>query len=53
MDQTESGIDPAKNVWEAISAGESTIRVGNVEIPSRAYVAAFGFKGTTSRRRPG
>src|SRR5216684_5304734 len=41
VDQLRSGIDPAKNVWEAISAGESTIRVGNVEIPSRAYVAAF------------
>ena len=53
VDQLRSGIDPAKNVWEAISAGESTIRVGNVEIPSRAYVAAFGFKGTDQQKAAG
>ncbi|HEY5351687.1 MAG TPA: energy-dependent translational throttle protein EttA [Streptosporangiaceae bacterium] len=53
VDQLRSGIDPAKNVWEAISAGESTIRVGNVEIPSRAYVAAFGFKGTDQQKPAG
>src|SRR6266446_2303436 len=45
VDQLRSGIDPDKTVWEAISGGETTIRVGHVEIPSRAYVAAFGFKG--------
>src|SRR4029079_14745773 len=44
VDQLRSGIDPDKTVWEAISGGDSTIRVGHVEIPSRAYVAAFGFK---------
>jgi ATP-binding cassette ChvD family protein len=53
VDQLRSGIDPDKNVWEAISAGESTIRVGNVEIPSRAYVAAFGFKGTDQQKAAG
>jgi ATP-binding cassette ChvD family protein len=53
VDQLRSGIDPAKNVWEAISGGESTIRVGNVEIPSRAYVAAFGFKGTDQQKPAG
>src|ERR1700722_19838203 len=53
VDQLRSGIDPAKNVWEAISAAESTIRVGNVEIPSRAYVAAFGFKGTDQQKAAG
>jgi ATP-binding cassette ChvD family protein len=53
VDQLRSGIDPAKNVWEAISAGESTIRVGNVEIPSRAYVAAFGFKGPDQQKPAG
>jgi ATP-binding cassette ChvD family protein len=53
VDQLRSGIDPDKNVWEAISAGESTIRVGNVEIPSRAYVAAFGFKGTDQQKPAG
>jgi ATP-binding cassette ChvD family protein len=53
VDQLRSGIDPAKNVWEAISGGESTIRVGNVEIPSRAYVAAFGFKGPDQQKPAG
>jgi ATP-binding cassette ChvD family protein len=53
VDQLRSGIDPAKNVWEAISGGETTIRVGNVEIPSRAYVAAFGFKGTDQQKPAG
>jgi ATP-binding cassette ChvD family protein len=53
VDQLRSGIDPAKNVWEAISGGETTIRVGNVEIPSRAYVAAFGFKGPDQQKPAG
>ena len=53
VDQLRSGIDPAKNVWEAISGGESTIRVGNVEIPSRAYVARSASRAPTSRSRPG
>jgi ATP-binding cassette ChvD family protein len=53
VDQLRSGIDPGKNVWEAISGGESTIRVGNVEIPSRAYVAAFGFKGPDQQKPAG
>ena len=44
-DQNRARIDPNKNVWQAISDGETFIRVGNVEFPSRAYVAAFGFKG--------
>ncbi|HTU05503.1 MAG TPA: energy-dependent translational throttle protein EttA, partial [Trebonia sp.] len=45
VDQNRARIDPGKNVWEAISDGETFIHVGNTEIPSRAYVAAFGFKG--------
>src|SRR6201990_1267526 len=45
VDQSRERIDPTKNVWEVISDGEAHIRVGNIEIPSRAYVAAFGFKG--------
>jgi ATPase subunit of ABC transporter with duplicated ATPase domains len=44
VDQLRSGIDPDKTVWEAISGGEAFIRAGRTEIPSRAYVAAFGFK---------
>jgi ATP-binding cassette ChvD family protein len=52
-DQNRSGLDAKKNVWEAISDGETFIRVGNVEIPSRAYVAAFGFKGTDQQKPTG
>jgi ATP-binding cassette ChvD family protein len=53
VDQLRSGIDPNKNVWEAISDGESYIRVGHTEIPSRAYVAAFGFKGPDQQKPAG
>jgi ATP-binding cassette ChvD family protein len=53
VDQLRSGIDPNKNVWEVVSDGESSIRVGNTEIPSRAYVAAFGFKGTDQQKPAG
>jgi ATP-binding cassette ChvD family protein len=52
-DQNRAGLDPNKNVWEAISDGEAFIRVGNVEIPSRAYVAAFGFKGADQQKPTG
>ena len=50
VDQSRERIDPKKNVWEVISDGEAHIRVGNVEIPSRAYVAAFGFKGADQQK---
>jgi ATPase subunit of ABC transporter with duplicated ATPase domains len=53
VDQLRSGIDPNKNVWEVISDGESSIRVGRTEIPSRAYVAAFGFKGPDQQKPAG
>ena len=53
VDQLRSGIDPNKNVWEVISDGQAYIRVGHTEIPSRAYVAAFGFKGPDQQSRPG
>src|SRR5580693_1986767 len=53
VDQLRSGIDPDKTVWEAISGGDATIRVRNVEIPSRAYVAAFGFKGPDQQKPAG
>jgi ATP-binding cassette ChvD family protein len=52
-DQNRSRIDPAKNVWQAISDGETFIHVGNVEFPSRAYVAAFGFKGSDQQKLAG
>jgi ATP-binding cassette ChvD family protein len=53
VDQLRSGIDPGKTVWEAISDGEAFIRVGKTEIPSRAYVAAFGFKGPDQQKPAG
>jgi ATP-binding cassette ChvD family protein len=53
VDQNRSRIDPHKNVWEVISDGEASIRVGKTEIPSRAYVAAFGFKGSDQQKPAG
>jgi ATP-binding cassette ChvD family protein len=53
VDQLRSGIDPDKTVWEAISDGQSYIRAGKTEIPSRAYVAAFGFKGSDQQKPAG
>uniref|UniRef100_UPI00261CD3A8 energy-dependent translational throttle protein EttA n=1 Tax=Trebonia sp. TaxID=2767075 RepID=UPI00261CD3A8 len=53
VDQNRERIDPDKNVWEAISDGQTFIHVGNVEIPSRAYVAAFGFKGADQQKPAG
>jgi ATP-binding cassette ChvD family protein len=53
VDQNRARIDPNKNVWEVISNGETSIRVGKTEIPSRAYVAAFGFKGSDQQKPAG
>ncbi len=53
VDQLRSGIAPDKTVWEVISDGQSFIRVGHTEIPSRAYVAAFGFKGPDQQKPAG
>jgi ATP-binding cassette ChvD family protein len=53
VDQNRARIDPGKNVWEVISDGEAYIRVGKTEIPSRAYVAAFGFKGSDQQKPAG
>jgi ATP-binding cassette ChvD family protein len=53
VDQNRARIDPDKNVWEVISDGEAHIRVGKTEIPSRAYVAAFGFKGSDQQKPAG
>jgi ATP-binding cassette ChvD family protein len=52
-DQMRAGIDPGKTVWEVISGGEAAISVGKTEIPSRAYVAAFGFKGSDQQKPAG
>ncbi len=53
VDQSRARIDPDKNVWEVISDGESYINAGKTEIPSRAYVAAFGFKGGDQQKPAG
>jgi ATP-binding cassette ChvD family protein len=53
VDQARARIAPDKNVWEVISDGETFIRVGRTEIPSRAYVAAFGFKGADQQKPAG
>jgi ATP-binding cassette ChvD family protein len=53
VDQDRARIAPDKNVWEVISDGEAHIRVGKTEIPSRAYVAAFGFKGSDQQKPAG
>jgi ATPase subunit of ABC transporter with duplicated ATPase domains len=53
VDQNRERIDANKTVWEVISDGEAYIRVGRAEIPSRAYVAAFGFKGADQQKPAG
>ena len=53
VNQNRARIAPDKNVWEVISDGEAYIRVGKTEIPSRAYVAAFGFKGSDQQKPAG
>ncbi|MCL1800117.1 MAG: energy-dependent translational throttle protein EttA [Promicromonosporaceae bacterium] len=53
VDQGRGGIDPNKTLWEVVSDGLDYIKVGQVEIPSRAYVASFGFKGPDQQKRAG
>ncbi len=53
VDQARGGIDPKKNVWEVVSDGLDYIKVGNNEIPSRAYVSTFGFKGPDQQKAAG
>ena len=50
VDQSRAGLDPEKTVWEVVSDGLDWIKVGNVEMPSRAYVGAFGFKGPDQQK---
>ena len=52
-DQLRTGIDPAWTVWEVISGGQTSVNAGRTEIPSRAYVAAFGFKGADQQKPAG
>jgi ATP-binding cassette ChvD family protein len=53
VDQSRAGIDPQKSLWEVVSDGLDVIQVGNVEIPSRAYVSSFGFKGPDQQKKAG
>ncbi len=53
VDQARGGLDPKKNVWQTVSDGLDHIKVGNVEIPSRAYVSTFGFKGPDQQKAAG
>ncbi|MGC2939947.1 MULTISPECIES: energy-dependent translational throttle protein EttA [unclassified Brevibacterium] len=53
VDQSRGGIDPDKSLWEVVSDGLDFIQVGSVEMPSRAYVSAFGFKGPDQQKKAG
>jgi len=53
VDQSRGGIDPNKNLWEVVSDGLDFIQVGKTEIPSRAYVSQFGFKGPDQQKKAG
>ncbi|MEP6816410.1 MAG: energy-dependent translational throttle protein EttA [Marmoricola sp.] len=53
VDQSRGGLDPQKNVWEVVSDGLDHIKVANFEMPSRAYVASFGFKGPDQQKKAG
>jgi len=53
VDQSRDALDPNKNVWEEISGGVDVLKLGKVEIPSRAYVGAFNFKGTDQQKKVG
>ena len=53
VDQNRAGIDPNKNVWEVVSDGLDFMQVGETEVPSRAYVAAYGFKGSDQQKPAG
>lgn len=53
VDQERTGIDPSKTLWEVVSDGLDVIQVGKVEIPSRAYVSSFGFKGPDQQKKAG
>jgi len=53
VDQGRGGLDPKQNVWQVVSAGLDHIKVANYEVPSRAYVASFGFKGPDQQKPVG
>jgi len=53
VDQSRANIDPNKSLWEVVSDGLDIITVGKIEIPSRAYVSKFGFKGPDQQKKAG
>ena len=53
VDQSRDSLDPKKSVWEEISNGEDVIKLGKLDMPSRAYVAAFNFSGTAQQKKVG
>ncbi|MBN9173720.1 MAG: energy-dependent translational throttle protein EttA [Microbacterium sp.] len=53
VDQSRANIDPTKTLWEVVSDGLDIITVGKTEIPSRAYVSKFGFKGPDQQKKAG
>ena len=53
VDQSRGGLDPEASLWEVVSGGHDFIQVGHVEIPSRAYVSQFGFKGPDQQKKAG
>lgn len=53
VDQARAGLDPKKSVWEVVSDGLDHIKVGQAEMPSRAYVSAFGFRGPDQQKPSG
>ncbi|HET7386791.1 MAG TPA: energy-dependent translational throttle protein EttA [Nocardioidaceae bacterium] len=53
VDQTRGGLDANKSVWEVVSDGLDHIKVANYEVPSRAYIASFGFKGPDQQKKAG
>ena len=53
VDQNRAGIDPETKLWEVVSGGTDFMQVGDTEVPSRAYVASFGFKGADQQKKAG
>jgi ATP-binding cassette ChvD family protein len=50
VDQNRANIEPNRTAWEVVSGGDDILRIGSVEVPSRAYLAAFGFKGADQQK---
>ncbi|MEB4211191.1 energy-dependent translational throttle protein EttA [Mycobacterium sp. 94-17] len=50
VDQNRANIDPGQTAWEVVSGGDDVLQIGSVRVPSRAYIAAFGFKGADQQK---